>query len=124
MTLVVTGKLGNKLRLKTSINIPCGVTDENRIIILDLLSKEDLWYVDGTFNISPDKFTLVFIVKFIINNKNLPLVYALLPNKEKVSYSKMFEYLVSNVFKKPKYIMSDFEKGITSCVKKFLKVQM
>lgn len=124
MTLVVTGKLGNKLRLKTSINIPCGVTDENRIIILDLLSKEDLWYVDGTFNISPDKFTLVFIVKFIINNKNLPLVYALLPNKEKVSYSKMFEYLVSNVSKKPKYIMSDFEKGITSCVKKFLKVQM
>ncbi|RNA10273.1 hypothetical protein BpHYR1_037581 [Brachionus plicatilis] len=121
------GKDRQQITIKDKYKYTSGETDENRIIILgtsdnlDLLSKEDAWYVDGTFNISPDTFTQVFTVNVIINNKNLPLVFALLPNKQKVSYSRVFECLVSNVSNKPKYIMSDFEKGITSCVKEIFK---
>ncbi|CAF1121885.1 unnamed protein product [Brachionus calyciflorus] len=102
-----------------------GSVDRERIIIfgttknLELLNSESTWFVDGTFDISPDVFIQLFTVNIIKGGKNLPLLYALLPNKEKSSYERVFKFISKNVSNKPEFIVSDFEQAILNCVTKY-----
>lgn len=72
---------------KDFILFDSGYEDEERIIILstreniEFLNSESVWYVDGTFEISPDIFKQLFTINVIKNNRNLPLVYCFLSNK-------------------------------------------
>ncbi|RNA16711.1 hypothetical protein BpHYR1_006808 [Brachionus plicatilis] len=99
-----------------------GSVDQQRIIIfgttknLELLNSESTWFIDGTFDISPDVFTQLFTFNIIKGGKNLPLVYALLPNKEQSSYERVFMFISKNVSNKPEFIVSDFEQAILNCV--------
>ncbi|RNA31545.1 hypothetical protein BpHYR1_018914 [Brachionus plicatilis] len=99
-----------------------GSVDPQRIIIfgttknLELLNSKSTWFIDGTFDISPDVFTQLFTFNIIKGGKNLPLVYAFLPNKEQPSYGRVFMFISKNVSNKPEFIVSDFEQAILNCV--------
>ncbi|RNA07460.1 hypothetical protein BpHYR1_050795 [Brachionus plicatilis] len=68
-----------------------GPSDEKRKLIfttednLRLLEKYRDWFCDGTFDISPVLFTQLSTIHIILNNKDLLLVYAMLPNKEQTT---------------------------------------
>ncbi|CAF0966358.1 unnamed protein product [Brachionus calyciflorus] len=74
-----------------------GEDDFDRIIILGTmthlkrLENEKTWYIDGTFSISPKFYKQLFTINIIKENKNLPLLYALLPDKLQTSYEHVFE---------------------------------
>ncbi|KAK3931741.1 Putative nuclease [Frankliniella fusca] len=100
----------------------------NRIIILgtrDYLRKlctSDTWLLDGTFKVSPGLFTQLFTIHGIFRGAAFPLVYALLPNEEQVSYTTVLEVVLdkSRVARipepEPTTVVSDFELGIIHAV--------
>jgi len=77
-----------------------GVDQMGRILIfgtpesLKLLKESRFWYGDGTFAVSPELFYQMYTINIILKNKNLPLVYALLPNKEEKTYKRFLELLL------------------------------
>lgn len=113
-------------------NLGCG-----RILIfctkhnLQTLAKSQIWYVDGTFKTSPVIFYQLFVImgsviqvkKGVQETFALPLVYALLENKEQEAYLKVFA-VTKTLFEKfeirfilPQTIMSDFELSIINAAK-------
>lgn len=64
-----------------------GNGDPNRIIMfgieenLQLLKSNLNWYVDGTFDVAPELFYQLFTLHVFVKGKNLPCIYALLPDK-------------------------------------------
>ncbi|CAF1011078.1 unnamed protein product, partial [Brachionus calyciflorus] len=70
----------------------------NRIIFftteqnLKFLSTYSEWYYDGTFEISPTLFKQVYTKHIIIRGTTLPILYALLPNKQTfIPWSDVFQ---------------------------------
>ena len=98
---------------------------------LKQLMKGTIWFCDGTFKMSLTIFFQIFTILGsivqIINDAEqtiaLPLVYALLPCKEQIYYSKVFEVVISECskldiqVKLPLVVMSDFELPIINAVK-------
>ncbi|RNA15836.1 hypothetical protein BpHYR1_046017 [Brachionus plicatilis] len=88
-----------------------GNEDPERLIILStdeniaLLSYEPCWFIDGTFEISPEVFTQVFTINIIKNNRNIPLVYAFLDT------IKAFNYIKEICPKEGKSFIDYFEKN-------------
>ncbi len=72
-----------------------GVEQLGRILIfgtaesVKILKENQIWYGDDTFAISPDLFYQMYTINKMLKNKNLPLIYALLTNKEEKTY-KLF----------------------------------
>ncbi|RMZ96603.1 hypothetical protein BpHYR1_028538, partial [Brachionus plicatilis] len=62
--------------------------------------------------VAPSIFYQLFTINVILKNKNLPVVYALLPNKSQESYIRFFNLLIANIEVQPHNILSDFEKSI------------
>ncbi|RNA32248.1 hypothetical protein BpHYR1_049995 [Brachionus plicatilis] len=95
-----------------------GPSDEKRILIittednLRLLEKHRVYFYDGTFDISPVLFTQLYTIHVIVKNKDLALVYAMLPNKKQTTYSKFFRTIKSLINKDPKSVNVDFEKAV------------
>lgn len=56
---------------------------------LQILTTSDEWFVDGTFSISPNLFSQVFVILGCRNGEVYPCLYALLPNKEQATYTKL-----------------------------------
>jgi hypothetical protein len=55
------------------------------------------------------------------DRRAVPVVFALLPNKEAATYLKMWKVVTENVLFKPglpQRIMKDFERGVMNTVKK------
>ncbi|KAK3913903.1 FLYWCH-type zinc finger-containing protein 1 [Frankliniella fusca] len=100
----------------------------NRIIIFstrDCLRKlctSDTWLLDGTFKVSPGLFTQLFTIHGIFRGAAFPFVYALLPNKEQVSYTTVLEVVLDKCRAaripepEPTTVVSDFELGIINAV--------
>ena len=44
-----------------------------------LNEKVNCWHLDGTFAVCPDLFYQLYTINGLINGKNLPLLFALLP---------------------------------------------
>jgi hypothetical protein len=95
-------------------------TDDN----LALLKSNKIWYGDGTFSVAPDLFYQMNTLNIIIKNKNLPIIFALLPNKEQKTYERLFELLFVGFenIDYPKKIMHDFEKAVLNALR--LKMPM
>jgi hypothetical protein len=80
-----------------------GADDSNRVLIfasqtnLEWLQRHPEWYIDGTFSISPELFKQLFTFQIVVNGYNLPLVYALLPNKTTETYSKTLNMLYAHL---------------------------
>ena len=58
----------------------------------EILKNSTEWYCDGTFDVSPLLFKQVYTINVIMNGKNLPMVYALLPHKQETTYNIFFKY--------------------------------
>jgi hypothetical protein len=104
-----------------------GEDDEERIMLFSTetnikwLMKHHEWYVDGTFEIAPDLFKQLFTIQIVVNGYNLPLVYALLPNKKTETYQRMLDMLAEHAEFPPDlpskiHWRCDFELGIWSAI--------
>ena len=52
-----------------------------------------------------------------MNGKNLPMVYALLPNKQETTYNIFFSIIKEEILTDPKSITTDFEKAALNAIK-------
>jgi hypothetical protein len=62
---------------------------------LDLLAKNKKWFGDGTFSIVPEIFYQLYTicVQWNGSQKVIPVVYALMTNKDTESYITLFNFL-------------------------------
>ncbi|XP_050540276.1 uncharacterized protein LOC126904915 [Daktulosphaira vitifoliae] len=66
--------------------------DNTKIVVWKswkILATCDEWFVDGTFNISPQLFSQVFVILSIRNGGIHPCLYTLLSNKEQTTYLRL-----------------------------------
>ena len=99
-------------------------SDGDRILIftthenLKILKKNPDWLVDGTFDIAPKVYTQLFSFHTHFLGKSLPLIYCLLPDKEKRLYVKLFKLInYIDAEHHPRSINFDFEKSIHSAIR-------
>lgn len=100
---------------------------ENNIIIfscktnLFFLSSASHLFVDGTFEYCPKYFLQLFTIHGLKNDRSIPLVFCLLPNKTTASYNLVFKYLKEECLKlnlplTPETITADFESAIHKAI--------
>ena len=93
-------------------------TEEN----LRLLSISQYWFADGTFKTVPHFFHQLYTVHGKVGEIVVPLIYILLPNKQRVTYVRSLRHLkecilsFGNVSLR-KIVMTDFEVSLISVVK-------
>ncbi|CAF1420378.1 unnamed protein product [Adineta steineri] len=88
------------------LNFQTTVSNEN-FILYDNNDKDRRLLIFAT----PKIFEQIDSVHGSIRGKSLPLVYALLPNKDQPIYEQLFKIIAQHVTRKPKYISIDFEKA-------------
>eukprot|EP00117_Sycon_ciliatum_P045118 scpid64432/ scgid32466/ len=82
-------------------------TDEN----LNLLETSESCYVDGTFKSVPKLFCQLYTIHARCDGQVFPLVYALLPDKQRVTYDRLLAALATlRDTLEPHQLLSDFEK--------------
>ena len=70
---------------------------EKRILIfgtkknLEYLSQTSHWSLDGTFKTVPTIFSQLYTIHALINDRSVPLIYALLPDKSQTTYANLME---------------------------------
>ena len=79
--------------------------------------------IDGTFKISPEAWTQVFLLQLKVGDKFLPVAFGLLPNKEEKSYITFFKLISrwledNNMNSNLKTMISDYETSIINAMKK------
>ena len=79
------------------------------------------WYADGTFDTAPKLFKQLFTLNVIVKGKNLPMLYALLQNKQEKTYEELFLKIFEFIETCPKSVMCDFEKAIHNAMKRVAK---
>ena len=104
-----------------------GEDDEKRVILFGtesnfkLLEENRDWFSDGTFDISPTLFTQLYSVHIVFNNKDLPLLYGYLPNKEEETYIKFFNMIKKSIKNIPNSFNVDFEKAVFNAASRVFK---
>uniref|UniRef100_A0A6P7FTH5 Uncharacterized protein LOC114330857 n=1 Tax=Diabrotica virgifera virgifera TaxID=50390 RepID=A0A6P7FTH5_DIAVI len=99
---------------------------ENQIIMfscssnLEFLADLDTIYIDGTFEYCPKFFKQMFSIHGL-KDHYIPLVFFLLPNKQKHTYTLALKYLTEQVEKCNKKlalrtVFADFEEAIQQSV--------
>ncbi|CAN8005570.1 unnamed protein product, partial [Ixodes pacificus] len=104
-----------------------GVGDQERILVFgtpknfERLSTAKAWFMDGTFKVTPSLFYQVYTVHGLYHGAVIPLAYALLPNKQEVTYRRLFSVLSSLLSSVAvEAIYCDFEAAvITTCSRIF-----
>jgi len=92
----------------------------NRIIVfasdegLTALSRSTMVFMDGTFSMAPRPFNQLYVLRVIVDNVAMAVVYALLPNKTTETYERVLRAVVSRmtVLGLPinvRFVMTDFE---------------
>jgi hypothetical protein len=90
-------------------------TGDNRILIfstqqnIGILQQATDWYMDGTFDVTPPLFAQLFSIHGTCLGQTHPLVFALLPNKRRDTYARLFTALNDLGDFAPISIMTDFE---------------
>jgi hypothetical protein len=83
------------------------------------------WLVDGTFDLAPKRvFKQVYTIHIIYKNKDLPVVYGLLPNKTQKTYKKFFKMVKDVIEVLPLAIHMDFEKAVMNVVTLLFKCKI
>jgi hypothetical protein len=101
------------------------VDEQKKKLMMIFMSDHSSWvlgrsmhiFADGTFDTSPDPFTQIYFIMGQMGpeKRAIPCVFALLPDKETNTYTKMWTIICSLVkFEEglPQRIMTDFEKGV------------
>lgn len=98
-----------------------GVDDANRFFIfstarnLDTLAQSDHWFCDGTFKSTPPLFTQVLTIHSMQDGSVLPMVYVLVPNKQRSTYNRILTQLIDLKRElKPVSVMTDYETALYS----------
>ena len=82
------------------------------------LLDSDVWYADGTFKLAPPLFTQVYVILARRHGGVHPILYALLPNKRRATYVRMFRMLHDTIPRlKPRAISCDFEQAAIMAMK-------
>ena len=88
---------------------------------LDFLARCPHWYMDGTFDTLPPQFMQLYTVHGINNGRNVIGAYAMLTNKQEVTYERVqrhTQFLTGN--SSPATISTDFERAaINACRTEF-----
>ena len=102
-----------------------GVGDNERILIfatqqgIRFLSNNSHWFMDGTFKLCPKIFYQIYTIHAPNNNQVFPYVFALWPNKNKVTYNRLFREVRNAVIRQgnePTNIPIDFERAAVNAV--------
>lgn len=94
-----------------------GKTEERMLVFgtptnLTLLSKQKVWFADGTFKTRPLLFYQVYTIHVFIAGQAVPAVYALLPNKKKKTYKELLQALLDlEPSLSPDTVITDFEQA-------------
>ncbi|KAL4112648.1 hypothetical protein QTP88_016396 [Uroleucon formosanum] len=89
-----------------------------RPLSLKLLKDSKIWYMDGTFKVAPILFCQVYVILAEFLGGVHPVVYALLPNKKKQTYVKLFS-MINQLQPElhPTSVSCDFEHGAITAIK-------
>lgn len=99
-----------------------GVDDHERILIyssdehMDAMVRNTNWFIDGTFKCAPEIFYQVFTIHVLIAGNIIPVLYALLPNKQCGTYDRLFTAINAMRQFDPTTVMSDFEMASINAV--------
>nr|CAI5821208.1 unnamed protein product [Callosobruchus analis] len=103
-----------------------GPSDDRMLVFstrrnISLLAQSAHWYADGTFKTVPHLFCHLFTVHGLKNNISIPLVYVLLPDKTKNTYTRLLQKLKEFMpGVSPITILTDFETALVqACVEEF-----
>lgn len=88
------------------------------LLCLQILKESNHWFVDGTFRSAPQLFYQVYVILAEKFSGVLPIIYALLPNKQQKTYEEML-HLLKDIQPElnPTYISCDFELGAINAFK-------
>ena len=70
--------------------------EDDKIVIFGIqsflchLAEASTFFVDGTFSVFPSVFYQVFTIHIMKYGQTFPMIYALLPNKQRQTYSRAF----------------------------------
>jgi len=82
------------------------------------LVTSDMWFVNGTFSIAPSLFSQIYVMLAKEHGGVHPILYALLSNKQRNTYVRMFKLLKEmepNL--KPTSMVCDFEQAAHCAMK-------
>ena len=85
---------------------------------LQHLVTSEVWFADGTFSITPLLFSQIYVISAKKHRGVHPIIYALLPDKQRATYVRMFQLLLDiepNL--NPTSIICDFEQGAHSAMR-------
>ena len=107
----------NSLKRDKSDRILGFSTDE----LIECLCSAETIVMDGTFRAVPSLFRQLCSLHVIYHGQMIPVVYFLLPDKEKITYSRMFGLIQTcaaslNVSFKPMKFLTDFEAAILQSI--------
>ncbi|XP_078534929.1 uncharacterized protein LOC144821591 isoform X1 [Lissotriton helveticus] len=84
---------------------------------LATLENSPIWMMDGTFKSTPHPFTQIYTIHAIKNNTTIPLVYALLPDKNSSTYTEFLTVIKTKILNKsPAKVIIDFELTMINTV--------
>ena len=87
--------------------------------LIDILIKNELFFMDATFKIVPKQFHQLLIIQSMYKGKKYPLIYCLMKDKSEDSYIKVFKTLKNfNVNFEKKHFVIDFEYTMYIALKK------
>ncbi|KAG0433138.1 hypothetical protein DMUE_5438 [Dictyocoela muelleri] len=75
-----------------------------------------IWLMDATFKSAPKNFSQLFVIHANQIKKRIPLVYCLCGSKSTETYSKIFQIFNRNRKIEQKYIIYDFEVGLSKAI--------
>ncbi|XP_069058743.1 uncharacterized protein [Pleurodeles waltl] len=77
---------------------------------LVILESSPVWMMDGTFKSTPHPFTHIYTIHANKSNTTIPLVYALLPDKDSSTYTEFLTVIKEKTMNKsPRKVILDFE---------------
>lgn len=80
--------------------------------------NSSVWYVDGTFKITPTLFSQVYVISVKKLDGVIPVIYALLPDKQRATYVRLFELIKEcHPYVNPGSIICDYELAAFSAMK-------
>ncbi|KAL7076508.1 hypothetical protein ACQ4LE_004685 [Meloidogyne hapla] len=78
--------------------------------LLDILSKNKQWAIDGTFSSAPKPFVQCLCIGAFVHGRIVVCVQALLPSKRTIHYEEVLEAIKCAISpNEPKRVISDFE---------------
>ena len=87
------------------------------LAMLTFLVSKLIWYMDGTFQTSPDNFAQIFTLHAFEGDRLFPCLWALLTHKAQPVYDRLFQIILlkcqqNNIVILVERSMSDYETGL------------